>query len=188
MLGILPEELEVNGKDYEINTDYHIALLIFEALEDPNLTDKERAYCILDLLYCNFEEIPAEDIEEAFKQAAWYLDGGREYVKPVKKEKPVLSWTQDEDMIFSGVNKLIGGGQDVRTMRMHWWTFLGLFNEMEEGPLSQIIGIRSKKNSGEKLEKWEKKFYEKNKEKVDIKRKMSDEAKEEMQNILNQLK
>lgn len=36
-------------------------------------------------------------------------------------------------------------------------------------PFNTVVGIRSKKAKGEKLDKWEKKFYQENKNIIDIK-------------------
>ena len=42
MLGQLPTTLQINGKKYEIRTDYRNVLRIFEAFADKELTDKEK--------------------------------------------------------------------------------------------------------------------------------------------------
>jgi hypothetical protein len=56
---------------------------------------------------------------------------------------------------------------------MHWWTFLGLFNEIDEGLYSTVIGLRVKLAKGKKLEKWEKEFYREHRSLIEIKRKLT---------------
>lgn len=56
---------------------------------------------------------------------------------------------------------------------MHWWTFLGLFNEIGEGLFSQVVNIRIKKAKGKKLEKHELEFYREHKDLIDIKCKLT---------------
>ena len=53
---------------------------------------------------------------------------------------------------------------------MHWWTFIGLFNEIGEGMFSTVVRIREKKAKHKKLEKWERTFYNENKDIIDLKR------------------
>ena len=81
-------------------------------------------------------------------------------------------------MIFSAVNKVYRG--EVREVDyMHWWTFLGYFNEVDEGMFSFIVGIRNKLNNHKKLEKHEREFLNKNKNLVKIKPRLTREEAEE---------
>lgn len=58
---------------------------------------------------------------------------------------------------------------------MHWWTFVGYFEEIEEGTFSQVLAIRQKRAKGKKLEQWEREFLNDNQALVNLKKKMSDE-------------
>lgn len=52
-------------------------------------------------------------------------------------------------------------GFETRTVKyLHWWTFLGYFNEIGEGLFSSVIGIRQKLNKGKKLENTSRSFTE----------------------------
>lgn len=179
MIGILPKTLEVAGKEYPIRTDFRTILVIFQALNDPELEEADKAIVILQSLY---EEIP-EDLQTALDKAAWFMDGGKELSE--KSEKPVMDWEQDEQMIFSAVNKV--AGYETRTAEyLHWWTFLGFFNEIGEGLFSTVTNIRRKKNRGRKLDKTEREFCQRNKELVTLKKRLSREEQEEL-NAVNQL-
>lgn len=191
MLGELPESLTVNGREYEINSDFRVALSIMEALNDIELSDADKAAVILLNLFC--DEVEPEDYEEALKQASWFLDGGMEYKDALnstadKRQKlPVLDWTQDARFIFSAVNKV--AGCEVRALsNLHWWSFLSFLSEIGEGMLSTIISIRQKKNAGKKLDKTELEFYKKNKDIVDIKPKLTEEQKKQMEEENDMLK
>lgn len=77
-------------------------------------------------------------------------------------------------MIVPAVNKV--AGKEIRAVSyMHWWTFFGDFMESGECLFNTVVGIRSKKAKGEKLDKWEKKFYQENKNIIDIKTRLSEE-------------
>lgn len=181
MIGYLPKELNVNGTNRAIRSDYRVVLLIFQAYADPEMSEQEKTYTMLDCLYEQFKYIPPEDYQESINQALWYLDGGIEPDENSKHQqaKKVMDWEQDEQIIFSAVNKV--AGCEIRAKEyMHWWTFLGYFNEVGEGLLSTVINIRSKKNKGKKLEKYEQEFYRENKSLIDLKKRLSAEEQAEI--------
>ncbi len=184
MIGALPEELTVGGEEYPIRTDYRNVLQVFEAFQDPELMQEEKWIVAIYLLFegfsCDDDVLEAAqngfDSEEAMKQISWFISAGQ----PEKQvlEQPTYNWTQDEQMIFSAVNKV--AGRETRELEyLHWWTFLGYFNEVGEGTFSFIVGIRNKLNKGKKLEKHEKEFLSHNKELVLMKKPLTKEEQEQ---------
>lgn len=181
MIGLLPKVLSVDGVDYPIRSDFRVALLIFEAFDNPDLSSYEKYRICLECLY---EKIPANS-EEAYKQATWFLDGGN-MPKTKESDKKQLDWEQDESIIFPAINKV--AGYETRSAEyVHWWTFLGFFNEIGEGLFSQVMNIRSKKAKHKKLEKWEEEFYRTHKDMIDIKTKYSAEQQAEINRLNNLL-
>lgn len=184
MIGALPEVLTVGGEDYSIRTDYRNVLQVFEAFQDPELQPEEKWIVAIYLLFedftCADDVLEAAqngfDLGEAMKQISWFISAGQ----PEKQvlEQPTYNWTQDEQMIFSAVNKV--AGRETRELEyLHWWTFLGYFNEVGEGTFSFIVGIRHKLNKGKKLEKHEKEFLSHNKELVLMKKPLTKEEQEQ---------
>ena len=184
MIGALPEVLTVGGEEYPIRTDYRNILQVFEAFQDPDLQPEEKWIVAIYLLFENFScaddvlEAAQDgfDLGEAMEQISWFISAGQ----PEKQvlEQPTYSWTQDEQMIFSAVNKV--AGRETRELEyLHWWTFLGYFNEVGEGTFSFIVGIRHKLNKGKKLEKHEKEFLSHNKELVLMKKPLTKEEQEQ---------
>ena len=98
-----------------------------------------------------------------------------------------MDWEQDGDMIVPAVNKV--AGKEIRAVPyMHWWTFFGYFMESGECLFNTVVGIRSKNAKGERLDKWEKKFYQENKNTIDIKTRLSEEEqayKDKLNEMLN---
>jgi hypothetical protein len=187
MIGYLPKQLNINGIDRAIRSDFRVALLIFEACADPELSDQEKAEVIIECLYEDFEVIPPEDYQEANDQAAWFLDGGSVIDENSRHQqsKKVMDWEQDEQIIFSAVNKV--AGYETRAVDyLHWWTFLGFFNETGEGLFSTVISIRQKLNKHKKLEKYEQEFYRENKALIEIKVRLTPEEQAE-KDYLNKL-
>lgn len=184
MIGDLPTTLTVGNQELDIRTDYRIALRILVAYQDANLTPYERVEVLLRCLYVEpIENI--KDLENAVKKAVWFLNGGNDD-EPIPGPK-ILDWEQDEQLIFSSVNKV--AGREVRSVEyIHWWTFLGYMQEIEEGLLTNILNIRRKRATGKKLEKYEKEFYEKNVDLVKIKPKYSEAEEKEREELLKKLR
>ena len=171
----LPLTLTVGGKSYGIRTDFRPCLDIMTAFNDANLDDAGKYQVMVDILY--EESIPEDDIPEAIEQALWFLDCG----KPADNiPRPrVMDWEQDAPIVFSAINKI--SGREVRdpNQYMHWWTFIGYFDEIGDGTFSQVLAIRQKRAKGEKLEKWELEFFKNNRSMVELKQAMSNEEKEQ---------
>lgn len=188
MIGYLPVKLNINGIDRAIRSDYRVALTIMLAYSDADLTDDEKTYILLDCLYENLEDFKQEDLQESVEKAILFLDGKLEASvdepQPTKPKK-IIDWEQDEQIIFSAINKV--AGMETRSLNyLHWWTFLGYFNEIGEGLFSTVINIRQKKNSGKKLDKFEQEYYNEHKSMIDLKTRYTQEEQAEI-DYLNKL-
>ena len=158
-----------------IRTDYRVILDIIVALNDPDLSEEEKALATIQILYTDWNEI--KDYQEALQQAFWFISMGENSKKFSPK---IMDWEQDFKLIIPSINKVLG--QEVRSLSyMHWWTFLGAYYEIGESTFSNIVNIRSKRSRGRKLEKHEQEFYNENREVVDMRTKYSKEEKEEIE-------
>jgi hypothetical protein len=112
-----------------------------------------------------------------------FIGYGSNDAKPGPK---LLDWQKDAAMIVGDVNKV--AGQEIRALPfLHWWTFLSFFYGIGEGQLSTVVSIRSKKARGQKLEKWEQKYYKDNKSQIDMRPEETDEERSEKDNMLKWL-
>lgn len=181
MIASLPDSLEINGRKVKLkSSDYRVALIVFQALNDPDMPDYEKAYVMVDALL-GWENVGDDERNDALEKCLWFLNGGK--ANDERKGKPkLMDWEQDEQMIFSAVNRI--AGKEVRELPyMHWWTFLGYFQEIGEGLFSTIILIRQKLAKGKKLDEWESEFYAEHKEQVDIKERYSEAEKRRMERL-----
>lgn len=170
----LPESLEVNGVEHPIRTDFRDIMRIIFAMHDPNLENNEKAYVCLYVLYEDFDELKSEDYEAAFKAATWFINCGDKQEKEGAPQKRAIDFEQDEQLLIAAVNRV--AGREVRSMDyLHWWTFMGFFMEIGDCTYRTVLNLRSKKNRGKKLEKWEEEFWNNNKEICVIREKLSDE-------------
>jgi Pyruvate/2-oxoacid:ferredoxin oxidoreductase delta subunit len=178
MIGQLPTALEVGGKAYAIRSDYRVILTIFQAFNDPELTNDEKCYVCMKCLYVDFENnIPPEYIQEAAEKAYWFCDGGDMPKSDNVDEIKTFDWEQDEGIMFPAINK--AAGFEVRAVEyLHWWTFLGLFGVVDDGLFSQVLHLRNKLAKGKKLDKTEREFYRDHRSMVDLKQKLTAEQKE----------
>ncbi|MDE7105079.1 MAG: bacteriophage Gp15 family protein, partial [Ruminococcus sp.] len=108
MIGELPEYLEISGKPYKINADFRVVLNIFQAFDDPELTDAEKCFICMKNLFADLESIPKEDLQTAINQAYWFVGGGNMAEKNDVHKVKIIDWEQDEPLYFSAVNKVAG--------------------------------------------------------------------------------
>lgn len=161
----LPETVMVDGQEVSIRSDYRAILDICVAQQDIDLTDIDKAYVALKIFYKT--EIPFT--EEALKQVFWFINCGQENAED-KKQLKLFDWEQDFQLIIAPINRLIGC--DVRGIsHLHWWTFMGYFQEIGDCLFSRVIAIRAKRAKGKKLDDADKEFYKNNKQLVDFNRK-----------------
>ena len=178
-----PTSLNVGGVDYEIRTDYRAVLDLLTALADPELTDSDpqmtaymQSRVILEIMFPDGDNIPAEHIQEALEKVSEFIDMG---ISDDRKKPKTMDWEQDAPILIPAINKVLN--TEIRAQKyMHWWTFLGAYMEIGESLFSNVIHIRQKRAKGKKLEKWEQEFYKENKALIEFKNKYqrSDEEKE----------
>ena len=169
----LPKSVEIDGQEFAVRYDFRVILDIFEAINDPELSDEDRALAVLHMFYVDFEALTDYDV--ALKECFKFINGGQEQ-EWQKKQPQLVAWEQDFQYIVAPVNRGLGYetraleyDQEGNTGGVHWWTFLSAYMEIGDCLFAQIVGIRSKKAKGKKLDKTEQEFYRKNKEIVDIK-------------------
>lgn len=174
----LPKEFTINGKTYEIRSDYRVILDIFEAMDDPDLTDGEKVIVCLSIFYPGFDKMPITAEKEAYEKLCWFINGGQEEPKSARKQAKLISWKQDLPYIIGPINK--ASGCEIRSLEyMHWWTFLAFYMDMDgEGTFATIVRIRDKIKRGKKLDETEKRFYRENPGLVNIKTVYSEEETE----------
>lgn len=184
----LPTSLEVDGREYEIRTDYRVILDILAAMNDPEIFEPgmtedekkaEQVMTMLQILYIDFDIIPPENWQEAAKKACDFIDCG---IKGDDKPKPrTMDWEQDAPIIAPEVSKV--AGRDIRIGETHWWEFFGYYMGIGEGVFNTIVSIREKRRKGKKLEKWEQEFYRNNKALVNLKIKKEERSEQEKEEL-----
>lgn len=162
----LPTTVEVENIEYPINKkgDFRMILDCITVMNDPELSDDEKAFCVLSIFY-NFN-IP-ENTQSAYEAVRIFIDCGEDEKEEQPQKAPIMNWDKDFTIICDDINAKYG--IDIRGLEyLHWWTFISYYKNLGEGQFSTIVSIRSKKQKGKKLEKWEQEFYQANRKKVDL--------------------
>lgn len=153
-----PTKALIDGKVYELNTDFRNCLKIILAFEDDELLDFEKAEIMLRNLYG--ENIP-KNTDEAIRKAIYFLDCGEEDDEKkvgTSNSTRLYSFTKDAKYIYSAIKQT--HGIDLESIEyLHWWKFVYLFLDLNpECFFCKIIDLRNKKKKG-KLSKEERRLY-----------------------------
>lgn len=163
----LPTTVDVNGTTYPIQSDYRAILDILTALNDRGLDERDKAETVLSIFYPGFDEMPVSDYQEALNQCFRFIDRGQEN-REKKKQPEIMSWEQDFDLYIAPINRI--AGCEVRALEyLHWYSFLGYYQEVGDCLFAQVVSIRDKKARGKSLDKQEREFYRRNRDIVDLK-------------------
>ena len=180
----LPKSVTLDGSEFAIRYDYRVILEIFEAINDYELTEEERALAVLQIFYIDFDELT--DYSKALTECFRFINGGRMEQTGGKKQPKLVDWEQDFSYIVAPVNHILSTDvrgiqydKDNNTGGLHWWTFLSAYLEITGDCLfAQIVSIREKKARGKPLDKSDRDFYNRNRDIVDIKTRYTDEENE----------
>lgn len=153
---LLPDTVNVNGKDVHVDPDFRIGVSIeMEMLQaHPDIPG------LLRLFY--LDDVP-EDIEEAAQQMvkfyAHYDDRKTdEETKSQASNKRLYDFVQDADALTASFRSAYG--IDLETDKVHWWKFKRLmFGLPVESSFMQRVQIRSADLS--KVDKSQRKHYRK---------------------------
>ena len=183
-LWTLPETVRFAGQDWRVNTDFRDVLEMLRWLDgtaDPALTTSERWYVALALFYQDFGCIPHENYRDACEQMATFVQAGRPDAGPFAPR--LMDWQQDAALIAAGTAR--AAGQDLRALpHLHWWSFLGWFDSITDGPFATVVALRDKLRRGKKLEPWERDYYRAHRAEVDLRRPPNPAADAEKQRLL----
>lgn len=173
MNDLLPQSVEIRGKEYAIRSDFWAVKDICIALSDPELDNQSRAYVALKIFYPDLEEIPKDSYQEAIEKCMWFINGGEDPESEEKRPR-LYDLGQDLPLIIAAINS--NSPCDIRTLEhYHHWTYLSdFFEKVKDSTFAQVVSIRDKQARHKKLEKYEKEWYRRNKKLVDFKRKYTE--------------
>ena len=112
------------------------------------------------------------DVEAALRAFTEFVDPrqGNQGKKPSGR---LIDWSQDFDLMVAPINHILGF--ECRSVDfLHWHTFLAAYLEIPpESVFARVLRIREKLRTGKKLEKYERTWYNKNRDLVNLRPKFS---------------
>ena len=150
----LPDAVEIEGKEFAINTDFRDCLKVVMAFEDEELTGFEKQMILLQVMY----PVKPDDTEKAIEMAVKFLDGNAdgdgEKADETPDENPVrlFSWAKDANFIFAAFRQTHGIDLD-KEKDLHWWKFIALFMDLgSETFFCNLTALRKRIFSGKASE------------------------------------
>jgi len=138
----LPNAVEIDGIEYEINSDFRSCLRIILAFEDNELAAIEKQMVLIDNLYKN----KPDNLDQAIRQGIKFLNGGRDELE-AGNDMRLYSFDKDAPFIMAAFKQT--HGIDLDTANMHWWKFMTLFMDMgSETTFSNLVSLRKRVKTG----------------------------------------
>lgn len=151
-----PTKMEANGRIYDINTDFRVALACFRAINDNEISDLERAYAIETLLLG--DDVNFLDKEIIFEKIKKYLRCGKEENDSV--EEIDFDYLQDEELTRNSIRQCYHLNLN-EIPYMHWYEYNELISGLtSESVLNRVRDLRNYDVTEIKDEKDRKKMIE----------------------------
>lgn len=136
LLDPFPEEW--NG--YPIDSDYQTGIQISQCLGDESLSETERFYTAVGLLFPDI--IPGN--KEAAEALTWFLkEYNHDNDTGEKSKVTIMDFDVDQWRIYAAF--LNQYRIDLNTAKLHWFAFMGLLMNLNECTFNNVMNIRQKK-------------------------------------------
>lgn len=147
-----PDVLEIDGKEYPIDTDFRLWVR-FQGVLLADDSDDEKVEKVFHMM----DEIGLPKSKEAFDaMTSFYVGATSENSTESGKNVRSFDFEQDSEYIFSAFLECYG--IDLSTEKIHWWKFKALFKSLpEDCQICKIMGYRS--IDLKKVPKDQKQFY-----------------------------
>lgn len=144
LIDIIPKTINIEGKNYEINSDFRTSILFELLMQDNTIVEEEKIFMALELYY----PIIPKNIKEAIEQMLWFYRCGKDVTSAKGNSKgsrttQIYSFEYDDDYIYAAFMDQYGIDlQD--TEYLHWWKFKAMFKALkEDNMIVKIMGYRS---------------------------------------------
>lgn len=161
LIDLLPNKIEINNEEYEINSDFRTSILFELLMQDNSIGEEDKIIMALGLYY----QVIPENINEAIEEMLWFYRCGKDITKSKgngkgKSVTQIYSFEHDDDYIYAAfMDQYNIDLQDIEYL--HWWKFKAMFKSLkEDNEIVKIMGYRSMDLSKIK-DKEEKAYYKK---------------------------
>nr|DAE09602.1 MAG TPA: hypothetical protein [Siphoviridae sp. ctDtx1] len=144
LVDLLPIAVEIDNKNYEINSDFRTSILFELLMQDKSIGEEDKIFMALQLYY----PVIPENINEAIEQMLWFYRCGKDITKSKgngkgKSVTQIYSFEYDDDYIYAAfIDQYNIDLQDIEYL--HWWKFKAMFKALkEDNEIVKIMGYRS---------------------------------------------
>lgn len=144
LVDLLPIAVEIDNKNYEINSDFRTSILFELLMQDNSIGEEDKISMALQLYY----PVIPEDINEAIEQMLWFYRCGKEITSSKgngkgKRVTQIYSFEHDDDYIYAAfMDQYNIDLQDIEYL--HWWKFKAMFKSLKEDiKIVKIMEYRS---------------------------------------------
>lgn len=144
LVDLLPTEIEIDNKKYEINSDFRTSILFELLMQDKSIGEEDKIFMALQLYY---PTIP-QNINLAIEKILWFYRCGKDITKSKgngkgKSVTQIYSFEYDDDYIYAAfIDQYNIDLQDIEYL--HWWKFKAMFKALkEDNEIVKIMGYRS---------------------------------------------
>ena len=142
MWNVLLDPLPEEWHGYPIDSDFQTGIQISQCLVDEDLSEAERFYTAVDMLFPDPGNRPGN--AEAADALEWFLNEfHHDNNFGEKRDVPVMDFDIDQWRIYAAF--LSQYHIDLNTVKLHWFVFMGLLANLEECVFTNVMGIRQKK-------------------------------------------
>ena len=147
----LPNSIKLGEKEYSIRSDYRAGIRLMQMFEDPELTDSEKLFIAMKVIFKN-AVIPGVYLQEALEKTVWFLNGGEpNQTSSSGSQRRLYSWNHDLRFTIAVVDRSVGFSVRGKAF-FHWWDFLSAFSEVGESSFTTIVSQRLLKQKGKQTE------------------------------------
>lgn len=147
MFNILLDDLPEEWNGYKVNTDLAIGIQLSQCLTDDSMSEEEKLYIAVYLL---FKDDFPRNYKQIFEAIVWLLNGWNNDNMPKRshkgKEMDVMDFDVDSWRIHAAFRRQYG--IDLGRESLHFWEFMGLLSNLDECAFTKVIEIRQKKITG----------------------------------------
>ena len=122
----------IQGREYEINTSFRVALRCSELANNPNVDDYEKSIGVVTMLF----GVDCPVCDEALKKAEIFLTAG----DGKGDETPLLDYQQDWGFIYSAFKSQYG--VDLDTENLHFEQFVDMLKSLKGQVINDVVHLR----------------------------------------------
>lgn len=148
LLDILPESVDIDGKEYFVDTDFRTFIIFEKVMDDAEVSAREKVHDLLSLCYTN--EMPS-NIEAALDRLLWLYSCGdipqshraKKNGDVIIKQPQIYDFQHDAPYIYGAF--LSQYGIDLNDIEyLHWWKFQAMFRSLNsDNKIVEIMGYRA---------------------------------------------